>query len=60
MKMSQFIMVNLKIMKKMVMGYIFLKIIVHMKVILKIIYLMEKENLNGMMEENMKVILQME
>ena len=56
MKMSQFIMVNLKIMKKMVMEFIFIKIIVHMKVILKIIYLMEKVNLNGMMEEDIKVI----
>ena len=56
MKMNQFIMVNLKIMKKMDMEFIFLKIIVHMKVILKIIYLMEKVNLNGMMEEDIKVI----
>lgn len=41
------------------MENIYIQIVHIMKVILKMIYLMEKENLNGKMEENIKVILKM-
>ena len=55
-----FIQVNLLIMKRMGKENIFLKIIQFMKVILKIIYIMEKELIFGVMEDIIKENLKME
>jgi hypothetical protein len=55
--MVQFILENLKKMKKMVKENIYIKMVHITMGIFLMIYLMEMENMFGMMEENIKELL---